>query len=77
MSRRYQYDYYTVHVPGKAFDTNEELAHCAVNQAREAARLYCLPRECEWEVTRLRGEPGDYEVVFRVRRKRNKILKRA
>jgi hypothetical protein len=61
-------DYYLVQLPGDCADSLDIAAQLAIVEARERARLYCLP--CEWQVTHLSGEPGDSEVVFRVRRKR-------
>jgi len=65
------YDYYTVAIPGDVFDCEdalERLADLAIDEARERARLYCIP--AEWRATLLSGEVGDWEVKFRVCRKR-------
>lgn len=71
---KYRYDVYTVTVPG---DTNdeadrkvwlEEAAGIAINEARERAKLYCMP--ANWTATLVKGEQGDFEVTFRVVRKR-------
>ena len=63
-----KYDYYTVAVPGDCADTLAELADVAINEARERARLYAIP--AEWLAVVIRGEIGDCNVTFRVRRKR-------
>jgi hypothetical protein len=68
--RRYQYDYYTVDVPGDCADSLEDLASIAIDECRERARLYCLP--ALWTATRVVGDVGDWTVRFRVCRKRNK-----
>lgn len=70
MSRKYQYDYYTVEVPGDLADTLQELGDHAINEARGRARLYCMP--AHWEATHVSGEVGDFTVTFRVCRKRNR-----
>jgi hypothetical protein len=61
-------DYYTVTVPGDLADTVTDLAVAAINEARERTRLYCIP--AEWTATLIAGEPGDFEVTFRVVRRR-------
>ena len=63
-------DYYTVKVPGDAADTIQELAELAINEARERAKLYCIP--ASWTPTLVSGEVGDCEVTFRVCRRRYK-----
>jgi len=64
-------DYYTVKVkvPGDMSDRLEDLADQAIAEARERARLYCLP--AEWKATRIAGDVGDTEVTFRVCRRRH------
>ena len=64
------YDYYTIDVPGDCADTIEELAGIAIDEARDRARLYCLP--ALWTATRIVGDVGDWTVRFRVCRKRHK-----
>lgn len=64
------YDYYTIEVPGDIYPTLKWLGEVAIDEAKERARLYCIP--CEWTATHVRGKPGDAYVVFQVRRKRNK-----
>jgi hypothetical protein len=60
----YRYDYYTIDLSNIAPDfTVDELAHMAINEARERSRLYVIP--CEWQV--MATEPS----IFRVRRKRH------
>jgi hypothetical protein len=66
-------DRYTVKVPGDLADDLETLADQAITEARERARLYCTP--AEWTATRIAGEVGDFEVTFRVVRRRHKRAK--
>lgn len=63
-----RYDYYMVDVPGDCADSIEDLAGIAIAEARERARLYCLP--ALWTATLVVGEVGDWVVRFRVCRKR-------
>ena len=65
---KYQYDYYTVAVPGDLAETVESLGQHAIREAEDRTTIYALL--CEWEATRIAGKVGDYEVTFRVRRKR-------
>jgi hypothetical protein len=68
---RYQYDYYRVAVPGDMFDGDDavrRLGEVAIDEARERATLYVMP--ASWTATRVAGDVGDLEVVFRVVRKR-------
>ena len=68
---KFTYDYYTIHVPGDMFVGEralESTADVAIDEARERARLYCIP--AEWTATLVSGELGDWEMVFKVRRKR-------
>ena len=70
---RFVYDYYEVSLPGDIFDGEdalERLANLAIDEARERAKLYCIP--AEWTAERISGEVGDFEVTFKVRRKREK-----
>ena len=62
-------DYYTVSVPGDVYDTVEELADLAINEARERTRIYAMP--AVWAAKLVKGQPGDFEVTFKVTRKRN------
>jgi hypothetical protein len=70
------YDYYTVSIPGDMFigdsseDQLKQMAQQAITEAKERTKLYSLPSE--WTATLVSGEPGDFEVVFKVRRKRSK-----
>lgn len=66
----YAYDYYRISIPGDLADSLTELAEHAINEARERARLYCIP--CDWEARRVSGEVGDHEVRFVVRRRRRR-----
>jgi hypothetical protein len=63
-------DYYNVSIPGDLSDNMEDLAEQAITEARERARLYCIP--CEWRVKHISGEVGDWEVKFRVCRTRRR-----
>lgn len=68
---QYVYDYYEISIPGDVFDGEdalERLSHLAIDEAKERAKLYCLP--AEWSAERISGEVGDFEVKFKVRRKR-------
>lgn len=59
------YDYYTVNVPVEAYeDRPDMLAYAVINQAREQARLYCVP--CDWTIL---AQDGDN---FKVRRRRRR-----
>ena len=63
-----RYDYYMIDVPGDCDDSLEGLARIAIDEARERARLYCLP--ALWTAVRVVGDVGDLVVRFRVCRKR-------
>ena len=63
-----RYDYYMVDVPGDCDDSLEGLASIAIAEARERARLYCIP--ALWTARRIVGDVGDWTVRFRVCRKR-------
>lgn len=65
---QFTYDYYSIGVPGDCADTVEALAEIAINEARERARLYVMP--ATWSAELESGELGDFEVYFKVRRKR-------
>jgi hypothetical protein len=65
------YDYYIIDVPGDCADTIEELADIAILEARERAKLYCMP--CDWRATVIEGEVGCFNVRFKVRRRRNRV----
>lgn len=67
MSKRYKYDYYDVSVPTDLGDWRE-LCEQAIREANERTRLYCLP--AAWEIRSHAGTIEDFEVTFRVRRKR-------
>ena len=43
MKRRYHY--YVVEVPTEAYDDDKSRCEAAIDQARENARLYCIPAE--------------------------------
>jgi hypothetical protein len=62
------YDYYEVDVPGECADFMEDLGDIAINEARDRARLYCMP--ALWTAEPIAGDVGDFTVTFRVRRKR-------
>jgi hypothetical protein len=64
-------DYYTVIVPGDLCDDPEGMADAAIYEARERARLYCVP--AEWSAT-LIGQCAEYD-VYRVCRRRRKEVK--
>lgn len=70
MASKFVYDYYTVSVPGDLADTVEALAEQAITEAKERAKLYCVP--AVWTAERIGGDVGDFEVRFRVCRKRNR-----
>ncbi len=63
-------DYYVIDVPGDLSDDMDVILDQAITEAREKARLYCMP--AEWTATRISGEIGDNSIMVRVRRKRNK-----
>jgi len=67
--KKYRYDYYTVKLPGDMEETMERLGQLAIGEAEDRARVYALP--CEWTAKHVAGKIGDYEITFRVRRKRN------
>lgn len=69
MTKKYQYDYYQIVLPSDLADSIHDLSNHAINEARENARLYCVP--CEWESKLIRGNLDSFEVTFQVRRKRN------
>jgi len=64
-------DYYTIQVPGDAFETIEDASSYAVREARDRAKLYCIP--CEWQCKLISGEIGDSLVTFKVCRIRRFI----
>jgi hypothetical protein len=73
MGSNYVRDYYKVAVPGDVFDelnAGTLLAELAINEARDRAKLYCVP--ALWTAKLISGEVGDYEIVFQVVRKRNR-----
>lgn len=55
---------FTVSVPGDLADTIEELGGYAIDQTREESPVYAMP--CHWSAERISGEPGDWEVTFKV-----------
>jgi len=63
-----KYDYYVVDVPGDCADSIDELGDVAIAEARERARLYCIP--ALWLARRISGDVGDWTVRFRVCRQR-------
>jgi hypothetical protein len=72
-SKRFSYDYYRIPVPGDMFDGEDAfdlLSDAAISEARDKARLYCVP--AEWSCSLINGRPGDSTVTFNVRRKRSK-----
>jgi hypothetical protein len=64
-------DYYTVSIPGDLSDNMRDILEQAIVEAKERTRLYCIP--AEWTATRISGEIGDWEIVVRVRRRRNRV----
>jgi hypothetical protein len=71
--RRYRYDYYQIKLPCDLItpdhpDWTEGMSWYAINQARELARLWCVP--CHWEAQLIEGDKDSWECVFKVRRKR-------
>ena len=67
------YDYYDVEVPGDCADSIEDLADIAINEARERARLYCIP--ALWTARLVEGAVGDWQVRFKVSRKRRALVR--
>lgn len=65
---KFTYDYYLVKVPGDCTDNYETLGHIAIQQAEESTHLYSLPSV--WTAVRVNGSLGDFEVTYKVRRKR-------
>lgn len=70
MARQFAYDYYTINVPGDLADNLEDLGSHAIYAAKMQSKLYVIP--AEWTAERVSGEVGDFEVEFKVRRKRYK-----
>jgi hypothetical protein len=68
---KYKRDYYRVTVPGDLAGDIETLGQHAIGEAKERARLYCVP--CEWSARLIDGGIGDFAVVFRVRRTRRSL----
>lgn len=70
-----KYDYYEIEIPGDVFqgDSMEEqregICQQAIDEARERAKLYCVP--ANWSAHIIKGEPGDTIVTVKVRRVRN------
>lgn len=60
-------NYYKVAVPTDAFETDQERANYAIDEARERARLYCIP--ATWTAKKI-GENA-LETIFRVVRFHN------
>jgi hypothetical protein len=70
--RSFRYDYYTVSVPGEAYDNDEEkICQAAIDIARENAKLYCMP--AHWYASIV--DSSGYETEVRVCRKRNNTAK--
>ena len=69
-----RYDYYNIEVPGDCADSIEELGDIAIDEARDRARLYCMP--ALWTAVLIAGEIGDWTVTFRVCRKRYRCAPR-
>ena len=67
--RRFKHDYYTIDIPGDCANTISDLGSIAIDEARERARLYCIP--ALWRASLIAGNVGDWNVRFRVCRKRN------
>ena len=66
-------DYYTIDIPGDAYDNMDDVDNAAINEARERAKLYVIP--CGWHIVRRTGELGDWNIKVRVCRTRNKASK--
>lgn len=73
MSKRFVYDYYFVDIPGDCSDEMTILAEMAIEEAKDKAKLYCVP--AIWTSERISGEIGDFNVRFKVCRKRNRVAK--
>lgn len=69
MSKKFVYDYYKVLIPNDLSDDPKYAASVAIDQAREQAKLYCIP--CEWTATKIGQNALDD--IYRVRRKRNRV----
>jgi hypothetical protein len=74
MARNFIYDTYKVSVPGDAADSMLVLGNLAIAEARERTKLECTP--VEWSAIPIGGEVGDFEVIFKVVRKRADCAKR-
>ena len=59
-------NHYKVTVPGDCADTLKDLGSIAINEARERARLYCLP--ATWTAIHQKGNVGGWNVTFNVYR---------
>lgn len=77
MARKFAYDYYDIELPtdlephGIRTDRIIRLSGHAIDQARDQARLHCIP--CEWHSQIVKGDiETSFSVTFRVRRKRHK-----
>ncbi len=70
-------DYYKVTLPSDLIQEPdqwlEQMSDLAINEARESARLYCIP--AMWDATLIEGGPDTWECTFRVRRRRAKRSK--
>jgi len=71
VKRKIVYDYYIVDVPGDCDDTIKGLGDIAIIEARERARLYCIP--ATWTAKHIGGDVGNWFVRFRVCRMRNRV----
>ena len=68
------HDYYTIRIPGDIADDLSTLADTAIEEAASRTKLRVIP--ADWTVKHVSGQPGDLEVVFRVRRTRIRLPKR-
>jgi hypothetical protein len=68
-----KYDYYEINLPGDLCENNddwlENMGSYAISEARERAALYVIP--AEWTAELIEGDADSFEVIFKVRRKRN------
>lgn len=63
-------DLFIVSLPGDLFDSIDQLAHYAIDHARENAPDYVMP--ANWTAKHVSGEIGDNEVTFHVLRSSNR-----
>lgn len=65
-------DYYKITLPSDLIQSPdqwlEQMSAIAINEAKESARLYCVP--CTWDCHLVSGGPDTWESTFKVRRRR-------